>query len=36
MIMMDIMSHSINYGFPVAFPSDWIGDSIFSVSLITF
>ncbi len=35
MIMMDIMSHSINYGFPVAFPSDWIGDSIFGVGLIT-
>ncbi len=35
MIMMDIMSHSINYGFPVAFPSKWVGGSILSFGLIT-
>ena len=35
MIMMDIMSHSINYGFPIAFPPKWIGGSIFNFGFIT-
>lgn len=35
MIAMDIMSHSINYGFPVSFPYKWIGGSILSFGLIT-
>ncbi|MFZ2330091.1 MAG: branched-chain amino acid ABC transporter permease, partial [Atribacterota bacterium] len=35
MIMMDIMSHSINYGFPVAFSPDWVGGNIFGFGLIT-
>ncbi len=35
MIMMDTMSHSINYGFPVAFPSQWVGGSLVSFGLIT-
>ena len=35
MIMMDVMSHSFNYGFPVAFPPKWIGGNILSFGLIT-
>lgn len=35
MIMMDIMSHSINYGFPVSFPAKWVGGNILSSGLIT-
>lgn len=34
MVIMDIMSHSVNYGFPVAFPLQWVGDSIFSFGFI--
>jgi branched-chain amino acid transport system permease protein len=35
MIIMDILSHSINYGFPVAFPSEWIGGNLLRFGLIT-
>lgn len=35
MVIMDIMSHSINYGFPVAFPPEWVGGNLISFGLIT-
>jgi branched-chain amino acid transport system permease protein len=35
MVIMDIMSHSINYGFPVAFSPEWVGGNLISFSLVT-
>ncbi|NLS44924.1 MAG: branched-chain amino acid ABC transporter permease [Firmicutes bacterium] len=36
LVITDIMSHLLNYGFPIAFPSKWIGKSVIGFGLITF
>ena len=36
LLITDVMSHLLNYGYPIAFPSDWVGKSIFSSGLIAF
>lgn len=35
LVITDIMSHSLNYGFPVAFPANWVGGSLIRFGLIT-
>ncbi len=25
LLITDVMSHALNYGFPIAFPTDWVG-----------
>lgn len=35
MVIVEIMSHSLNHGFPVSFPRTWVGDNIFSFGLIS-
>lgn len=35
MIIVEIMSHSINDGFPISFPDFWTGGDIFSIGLIS-
>jgi branched-subunit amino acid ABC-type transport system permease component len=36
LLITDVMSHALNYGFPIAFPTDWVGKSILSFGLIAF
>ena len=36
LLITDVMSHLLNYGYPIAFPSDWVWKSIFSSGLIAF
>lgn len=35
LVITDIMSHSINHGFPIAFPTSWIGGNLVRFGLIT-
>ena len=35
MVITDIMSHSLNYGFPIAFPAIWVGGGLIRFGLIT-
>lgn len=35
LVITDIMSHSFNYGFPIAFPANWVGGSLLRFGLIT-
>lgn len=35
LVITDIISHSLNYGFPVAFPANWVGGSLIRFGLIT-
>jgi branched-chain amino acid transport system permease protein len=35
LVITDIMSHSLNYGFPIAFPASWVGESLIRFGLIT-
>lgn len=36
LLITDVMSHLLNYGFPIAFPADWVGKSILNFGLIAF
>ncbi|HAI87387.1 MAG TPA: branched-chain amino acid ABC transporter permease [Firmicutes bacterium] len=36
LLITDVMSHLLNYGYPIAFPTEWVGKSIFSSGLIAF
>ena len=36
LVITDVMSHLLNYGFPIAFPTDWVGKNILSFGLIAF
>lgn len=35
LVITDIMSHSLNHGFPIAFPTNWVGESLLGFGLIT-
>jgi len=35
LVVTDIMSHSLNHGFPIAFPTNWTGGSLLKFGLIT-
>lgn len=35
LVITDIMSHSLNHGFPIAFPASWAGESLIRFGLIT-
>ena len=35
MIIVEIMSHSINNGFPISFPDSWVGGNIFNIGLFS-
>lgn len=34
MVCVEIMSHSLNYGFPISFPFRWVGGSVINFGLI--
>lgn len=36
LLITDVMSHLLNYGFPIAFPTDWVGKNILRFGLIAF
>jgi len=35
LVITDIMSHSLNYGFPIAFPANWVEGNLLRFGLIT-
>ncbi len=36
LLITDVMSHLLNYGYPIAFPAEWVGKSVFSSGLVAF
>ncbi len=36
LLITDVMSHLLNYGYPIAFPTEWVGKSVVSFGLIAF